>query len=69
MKRVVSVSIGSSSRDHEVNVSLLGEEFNVSRRGTDGDLDKACALLRELAGKVDAIGLGGLDIYLRCGRT
>lgn len=67
MKRVVSVSIGSSSRDHAVTLSLLGEEFSVSRRGTDGDIDKACALLRELDGQVDAIGLGGLDIYLRCG--
>ncbi|MEW6173364.1 MAG: quinate 5-dehydrogenase [Bacillota bacterium] len=64
MKKVVSVSLGSSKRDHTVTVDLLGERFEISRRGTDGDLEKAVALLRELDGNVDAIGLGGIDVYL-----
>lgn len=64
MKNIVSVSLGSSKRDHEVKVELLGEKFNISRRGTDGDFRKAQKILRELDGKVDAIGLGGIDIYL-----
>lgn len=64
MKRVVSVSIGSSARDHSVNTELLGIPFEISRRGTDGDLRKAKEVLKELDGKVDAIGLGGLDVYL-----
>ena len=64
MKRVVSVSIGSSTRDHSVNTELLGIPFEISRRGTDGDLRKAKEVLKELDGKVDAIGLGGLDVYL-----
>ena len=64
MKRVVSVSIGSSTRDHSVNTKLLGIPFEISRRGTDGDLRKAKEVLKELDGKVDAIGLGGLDVYL-----
>jgi hypothetical protein len=67
LKRVVSVSLGSSKRDHQVNVKILGEEFEISRRGTDGDFGKAVALLKELDGKVDAIGLGGLDVYLYVG--
>ncbi|MEW6182747.1 MAG: quinate 5-dehydrogenase [Bacillota bacterium] len=64
LKKVVSVSLGSSKRDHTVTVDLLGESFEISRRGTDGDLEKAVALLRELDGNVDAIGLGGIDVYL-----
>ena len=64
MKRVVSVSIGSSTRDHSVNTELLGIPFEISRRGTDGDLRKAKEVLKELDGEVDAIGLGGLDVYL-----
>lgn len=68
MKRVVSVSLGSSKRDHRVEVELLGEKFDIARRGTDGDFEAALALLRELDGQVDAIGLGGLDVYLYAGK-
>ncbi len=64
MKHVVSVSIGSSTRDHSVTTELLGIPFEISRRGTDGDLRRAKEVLKELDGKVDAIGLGGLDVYL-----
>ena len=66
MKRVVSVSLGSSSRDHRAETTLLGVPFQVERRGVDGQFKAAQALLRELDGQVDAIGLGGVDIYLRC---
>jgi len=66
---VVSVSLGSSRRDHKVQVALFGEEFEISRRGTDGNFDQAIALLQELDGKVDAIGLGGIDVYLYAGKT
>jgi len=68
LKRVVSVSLGSSKRDHRVEVELLGEKFDIARRGTDGDFEGALALLRELDGQVDAIGLGGLDVYLFAGK-
>ena len=67
MKKVVSVSLGSSKRDHTVQMEILGETFEISRRGTDGDFAKAVQLLRELDGKVDAIGLGGIDVYLVAG--
>lgn len=67
MKTVVSVSLGSSSRDHTAEVEWLGERLSISRRGTDGDFDRALALLRELDGRVDAIGLGGIDVYLHVG--
>jgi hypothetical protein len=64
IKEVVSVSIGSSKRDHSVEVELFGEPFRISRVGTDGDMDRAEALLREKDGMVDAFGLGGIDLYL-----
>ncbi len=68
MKKVVSVSLGSSSRDHHARATFLGEEFDISRLGTDGKLDAAIAMVRELDGHVDAIGLGGIDVYLYAGR-
>ena len=43
MKTVVSVSLGSSTRDHRAVVNLLGEDFDISRVGTDGKLDAAIA--------------------------
>jgi hypothetical protein len=67
MKRIVSVSLGSSSRDHHAEVELLGERFDIRRVGTDGSLDRALEKLHELDGKVDAIGLGGIDVYLYAG--
>jgi hypothetical protein len=68
VKKVVSVSLGSSTRDHHAVVTLLGEEFDISRMGTDGKLDAAIAKVRELDGHVDAIGLGGIDVYLYAGK-
>ncbi|MGC2130636.1 MAG: hypothetical protein WA629_11130 [Candidatus Aquilonibacter sp.] len=67
MKKIVSVSLGSSTRDHRAVVNLLGEDFDISREGVDGKLDKAIARVRELDGTVDAIGLGGIDVYLYAG--
>ena len=66
MKHVVSVSLGSSTRDHRAETDFLGVRFVVERRGVDGRFKDAQTMLRDLDGKVDAIGLGGVDIYLRC---
>jgi len=60
----VSISLGSSSRDSSSELELLGERFEVSRIGTDGDMAAFADKIRELDGKVDAIGLGGIDRYL-----
>lgn len=60
----MSVSIGSSKRDHQVEVELFGETFRIRREGTDGDMDKAVARFRELDGKIAAFGLGGIDLFL-----
>ncbi|HEY8415571.1 MAG TPA: quinate 5-dehydrogenase [Thermaerobacter sp.] len=68
MKRIVSVSLGSSRRNHRARLELLGETIEIERIGTDGDMQKAIALIRELDGKVDAFGMGGTDLYLVAGR-
>jgi len=67
MKRVVSISLGSSSRDHVAEAQILGEKITVERRGTDGDMQKAIELIRELDGTVDAFGMGGIDLHVRAG--
>jgi hypothetical protein len=67
MKRVISISLGSSKRDHLVETEVLGERFIIERRGTDGDKKEACRLFTELDGKYDAFGIGGIDLYLYSG--
>jgi hypothetical protein len=64
MKRAVSISIGSSKRDKTVELELLGEKILIERCGTDGDMEKAALLYKELDGKVDAFGVGGADLGL-----
>lgn len=66
--KIVSVSLGSSRRDHKVQCVLDDQAFQIERVGTDGSFHKAKALLRELDGKVDAIGLGGIDLYVYAGK-
>jgi hypothetical protein len=67
LKKVLSVSLGSSQGNLEVTTEILGEQFNIRRVGTDGDFTKACQLIRENDGVVDAIGLGGIDRYIVAG--
>lgn len=67
MKRVVSISLGSHRRDHEVETEILGERFLIQRIGMDGDMDKAAARIRELDGKVDVFGMGGIDLFIQSG--
>ncbi len=64
MKRAVSISLGSSKRNKAVTVKLLGEEVSIERIGTDGDMEAAAQMYRELDGKVDAFGVGGADLGL-----
>ena len=67
MKKVLGVSLGSSTRDHKVEVELLGEKVQIERRGTDGDVTKMIQIFREFDGKVDIFSLGGTDLYLYSG--
>ena len=65
VKCAVGISLGSSKRDKSVTVSLNGQTRQVDRIGTDGDLQKARRLYLDLDGKVDAFGVGGVDLHLR----
>lgn len=67
MKRVMSVSLGSSSRDHSVTAEFLDEKVVVERVGTDGDIERAIDIIRRNDGLVDAFGLGGIDLYIYAG--
>jgi hypothetical protein len=64
VKRAVSISLGSRTRDKKVSITLLGEEITIERIGTDGDVEKAIQLYNEMDGNVDAFGVGGIDLGL-----
>lgn len=64
MKHILSVSLGSSKRDHVFETDFMGEKFRIERIGTDGNWDKAIQLIRDNDGKVDAFGMGGIDLYI-----
>ncbi len=68
MKRVVSISLGTSKRDKRQEVNILGEDFLIERIGTDGDEKKFQQMFSDLDGKVDALGVGGADIYVVAGK-
>jgi len=65
MKKIISISVGSSSRDHITRHEFLGEECEISRVGTNGDFEKAVQMYRDLDGKVDAFGAGGVEFFLQ----
>ncbi len=58
MKKVVTVTLGSSKQDFEFETDFLGERFPVKRMGADGDHRKAWEMLRRQQASADAIGLG-----------
>ncbi len=59
---VVSVSLGSSTRDKEVFIELGGVEIRAERRGVDGDTNAFNRLMNELDGTVDVLAAGGTEI-------
>lgn len=65
MKKILSISVGSSARDHTTKHVFLGQECELSRQGTDGDFEKAVQRYRDLDGKVDAFGAGGVEFFLQ----
>ncbi|MDH3840542.1 MAG: saccharopine dehydrogenase NADP-binding domain-containing protein [Chromatiales bacterium] len=67
MKKVVSVSLGPSSKDHEFTTRFLGHDFQVSRLGADGDSGKAWEMLRRHQADADAIGLGMIQDHFDIG--
>ncbi len=57
---VVNVSLASSERDYDEQVTFLQRGFRLVRVGADGDPDTASELVRSWATKADAIALTGL---------
>lgn len=68
MKQVLSISLGSSARDAVTEETFGNEIVRIERRGTDGDKEKAKQLFRQYDGEVDAMGLGGTDLYIYAGK-
>lgn len=67
MKRVVSISLGSATRDYTFTTTILGQAVEVRRIGTNGDVARAAQLVKEYDGRVDAIALGGLTPVFHVG--
>ena len=68
MKRVVSVSLGSPRRNQDLELEVSGSRLLVQRVGAGGNLGYMAQILKDLDGKVDALGLGGINLTLRAGR-
>ncbi|MFN2159966.1 MAG: quinate 5-dehydrogenase [Anaerolineales bacterium] len=67
IKKAVSVSLGKPERDKKVQVKLNGVPLILERIGTGGDAQAARQLFTRLDGKVDALSVGGVDLYVRIG--
>lgn len=64
VKAVVSVSLGTSKRDKVFETEVLGQKFLIGRLGTDGSRPLFKEWMEKLDGRVDALGVGGADIWL-----
>ncbi len=67
MKRVLSVSLGSSDRDHKAQWQIGHEVVEVARIGTDGDPARFAEVMAENDGNVDVLSVGGTNIGFRIG--
>lgn len=67
MKKVISVSLGSSSRDHKGILQLGNEKIEMSREGVDGDAKLCKKRFEELDGTVDCFGAGGFMFAFHIG--
>lgn len=67
MKKVITVTLGSSKQDFEFKTKFLGQDFSVRRLGADDDTGKAWEILRRQQASVDAIGLGEIGDHYQVG--
>ena len=67
MKKVVTVTLGSSKQDFEFKTQFLGQSFSVRRMGADQDTGKAWELMRRQQATADAIGLGEIPDHYQVG--
>jgi hypothetical protein len=64
VRTAISISLGSTTRDKRIEIELLDTPVILERKGTDGDTARATALFTALDGRVDAFGVGGIDLWL-----
>ena len=69
MKQIVSISLGNSNDDYEFVAEFMGQEFNIKRIGSDGDVDVAADLMEQWDSEADAISLGGLNFDYAIGSS
>jgi len=69
MKKVVTVSLGSSKQDFKFETEFLGERFQVKRLGADNDTTKAWELMRRHQTQADAIGLSEIGDHWNVGQS
>lgn len=69
MKKVVTVSLGSSKQDFSFETNFLGQRFQVKRLGADNDTGKAWELMRRQQTTADAIGLGEIGDHWHVGQN
>ncbi len=68
MKKVVTVTLGSSKQDFSFETDFLGQRFEVTRLGADDDTGKAWELMRRHQASADAIGLGEVGDHFQVGQ-
>lgn len=68
MKKVTTVSLGSSKQDFEFETQFLGQRFQVRRMGADDDIGRAWELMRRQQAECDAIGLGEVGDHYHVGQ-
>jgi len=68
MKKVVTVTLGSSKQDFSFETDFLGHHFQVKRLGADNDTGKAWELMRRHQTTADAIGLGEIGDHYHVGQ-
>lgn len=67
MKKIITVTLGSSKQDFEFKTQFLGQDFHVRRMGADMDTGKAWELMRRQQNNADAIGLGEISDHYQVG--
>ncbi len=69
MKQIVSVSLGKSADDYEFGAEFLGQQFTITRIGTNGDVNLAADIMEQWKDKADALCLGGLNFNYAIGSS
>jgi predicted amino acid dehydrogenase len=67
MKKVTTVTLGSSDQDFSFKTKFLGLDFEVTRLGADNDTTKAWELLRRHQATSDAMGIGEIGDHYQVG--